>query len=108
MNTHTSTGKILHGIGQFGERLERVSADEVRWDGSATSTTHQVRLTGVSAAMGRDICAHVEVVVTGRAARRQRVQPGRGSSYGVFGIKCRFRFTGADDTRTWYDGVLVG
>lgn len=99
-------GKILHGIGTLGERLEAVSADEVRWDGSAESTTHKVRLSGASATMGHDVYAHLEVEVTGRKRREQTVTAGRGARYSVDGVKVRFRFTGVDSSGEWHDGVL--
>lgn len=112
MTNEDLVGKILHGVGALGARLEAVDPQEVIWDGSAPSTTHKVHLDNASAVMGHDVYAHVEVVVTGRVVRYQQVGSGisgggENRSYMVVGRKCRFRFTGSDSPNVWNAGVLV-
>lgn len=115
MTNEDLVGKILHGVGALGVRLEAVDPAEVAWDGSAPSTTHKVRLDNASAVMGHDVYAHIEVVLTGRMVRSQRVGSGVGGGgepsippYMVVGLKCRFRFTYMSDaSNVWHAGVLV-
>lgn len=104
------TGLRIHGIGGYAPKLEAATAEEVAHDGALPTTTHKVRLENASRVMGHDVYALVEVRVTGRRVRHQRVEGdrrGNWAPYTTWGTKVRFRFTDPDDSGTWYDGVVA-
>lgn len=81
---------------EIGRRFYDVCAateEAIAWDGAAKETTN------VLYHSGRDMYLYVELRETGR---RERTQIG-----GVFGMKGRMRFTGADDSGEWLDVVIV-
>ena len=105
----TQTTYILHGApGPIAPAALPADPDHVRWDGADPATTHTIRLANASEIMGREIRAYIQIEITGRAPRPQRIRPCTGGpSYVVHGMRARARFTGTDDTGAWFPVVLV-
>ena len=98
----------VHGLEHFiAPVLETVDPEEVRWDGADKATTHKILLQHLSESIGHDIYAYVEAQVTGRKERTQRVPYRDGTTYEVYGIRGRIRFTGADDSGEWIPVVFT-
>lgn len=70
-----------------------VGADAIAWDGASVETTNALYHEY------HDRFSYVEIRETGRS---ERTQMG-----GVFGLKVRIRWTGADDSGEWFDAVMV-
>lgn len=70
-----------------------VGADTIAWDGASAETTNALYHDH------HDRFSYVEIRETGRS---ERTQMG-----GVYGMKVRVRWTGADDSGEWFDAVMV-
>ena len=70
-----------------------VGADTIAWDGATNATTNALYHDY------HDRYSYVEIRVTGRDERTH--------TGGVYGMKVRVRWTGADDSGEWHDAVMV-
>ena len=71
-----------------------VGADPLAWDGASVETTNALYHDH------HDRFSYVEIRETGRGARTH--------AGGIYGLKVRVRWTGAEDSGEWFDAVMVG
>jgi hypothetical protein len=70
-----------------------VGADTIAWDGASVETTNALYHDH------HDRFSYVEIRETGRSERTH--------AGGIYGLKVRVRWTGAEDSGEWFDAVMV-